>query len=89
MNLVTVILAVGFDGGLVFLTVRAWRDIRRFGPAMIAGIAAAWAAVLLGQFGHDLAYFDTVMGGASIAALALIVFALYTHRGQLGRRPEQ
>ena len=84
-------LALAFDGYLMWLVAQSWTDIVRFGPAMLAGVAAAFVAVALGEIGilRGAARYGDWMAVATVVAFALMAYALWRGRGRWWRRSDQ
>jgi hypothetical protein len=85
MDIGTLALAAGFDIYLIVLALVAREDIARFGPAMIAGVCAGFAALVLGEVAvlGNSPRLGVLMAVASVASAVLVSRALWCRRGLL------
>ena len=71
------------------LTVRGRKDILRFGPAMVAGVAVGLATVAFSALGRDYAFFGTVTNAGAGATFVLVAYAIWRRRDTLWGRPDE
>jgi hypothetical protein len=69
-------------------TIRARKDILRFGPAMVAGIALGLATVAFGALGRGYEFFGAVTDAGAGATFVLVAYAIWSRRDTLWRRPD-
>jgi len=69
-------------------TVRARKDILRFGPAMVAGIAVGLATVTFGALGRGYAFFGAVTNAGAAATFILVAYAIWRRREIWWRRAD-
>jgi hypothetical protein len=84
MNPLTIGVLVAVNAWFGYIGFRSWREARRFGPVMMAGVAAGLVAVVLGQVAfvlHDASY--AVYAG--LVGLLFPILVLAAVRRRLGR----
>jgi len=86
MSASTAVFASLVIGYFIHLTVRARKDILRFGPAMVAGIAIGLATVMFGAFGRGYEFFAAVMNAGAGATFILVAYAIWRRRNTLWQR---
>jgi hypothetical protein len=86
MSASTVVLASAVIGYFLFLTIRARNDIRRFGPAMVAGVGVGLATVLFGAFGRGHELFTAIMDTGAAVTFVLVAYAIWRRRNTLWQR---
>ena len=70
-------LVIAYFGHVTF---RARKDIVRFGPAMIASIAAGLVTVAFSALGRDYAFFGAVTNAGACATFILAAYAIWSRR---------
>ena len=70
------------------LTFSARKDIVRFGPAMVAGIAVGLATVIFSAVGRGYEFFGTVTNAGAGATFVLVAYAIWNRRATVWRRPD-
>ena len=86
MSASTAVLASLVIAYFIHLTIRARKDILRFGPAMVAGVAVGLATVTFGAFGRGYEFFGAVMNAGAAATFILVAYAIWRRRNLLWRR---
>jgi hypothetical protein len=84
MNAWTIGVLVAVNAWFGYIGIRSWKEARRFGPLMMAGVAAGLVAVALGQVAfvlHDKSY--AIYAGVVAILFPVLVLAAIRHR--LGR----
>lgn len=71
----------------IHLTVGARKDILRFGPAMVAGIAVGLATVVFGALGRGYQFFGAVTDAGAAATFVLAAYAIWSRRHIWWQRP--
>ncbi len=72
----------------VHITICARKDILRFGPAMVAGVAIGLATVAFGAVARGYEFFGPVTDAGAGATFALVAYAIWSRRHTLWRRPD-
>ena len=88
MSASTAVFASFVIGYFIHLTIRARKDILRFGPAMVAGVAVGLATVMFGALGRGYEFFGAVTDAGAGATFALVAYAIWSRRHTLWRRPD-
>ena len=88
MSASTAILASLVMGYFLHLTFSARKDILRFGPVMVAGIAVGLATVAFSALGRGYAFFAAVTDGGAAATLILVAYAIWSRRQIWWRRAD-
>ncbi len=88
MSASTAVLASLVIAYFIHLTIRARKDILRFGPAMVAGVAVGLATVMFGALGRGYEFFGAVMDAGAGVTFVLVAYAIWSRRHTLWRRPD-
>jgi hypothetical protein len=88
MSASTAVLASLVIAYFIHLTIRARKDILRFGPAMVAGVAVGLATVMFGALGRGYEFFGAVVDAGAGVTFALVAYAIWSRRNTLWRRPD-
>jgi hypothetical protein len=88
MSASTAILASLVVGYFIHVTIRARKDILRFGPAMAASVAVGLATVAFGALGRGYEFFGAVTDAGAGATFALAAYAIWSRRHTLWHRPD-
>jgi len=78
-------LVIAYFGHITF---RARKDILRFGPAMVAGVAVGLATVAFSALGRGYAFFGAVTNTGAAATFVLAAYAIWSRRDTLWRRAD-
>jgi hypothetical protein len=70
------------------LTIRARKDILRFGPAMVAGVAVGLATVAFSALGRGYEFFGAVTNAGAGATFVLVAYAIWSRRETWWQRPD-
>ena len=77
-------LVIAYFGHLTF---HARKDILRFGPAMVAGIAVGLATVAFSAMGRGYVFFGAITNAGAFATFVLAAYAIWSRRYLWWRRP--
>jgi len=88
MSASTAIFASLVTAYFLHLAFGARRDILRFGPAMVAGIAVGLATVMFGWVGRGYAFFHPLADAGAAATFVLVAYAIWSRRHVWWRRPD-
>lgn len=88
MSASTAVLASLVIAYFIHLTIRARKDILRFGPAMVAGVAVGLATVMFAALGRGYEFFGAVVDAGVGVTFALVAYAIWSRRNTLWRRPD-
>ena len=88
MSASTAVLASLVIAYFIHLTIRARKDILRFGPAMVASVAVGLATVTFSALGRGYEFFGAVMDAGAAATFVLAAYAIWSRRHTLWRRPD-
>ncbi len=72
----------------IHLAFRARKDLLRFGPAMVAGVAVGLATVMFGAVGRDYEFFGAVTHAGAAATFLLAAYAIWSRRHIWSRHPD-
>jgi hypothetical protein len=70
------------------LTFHARKDILRFGPAMVAGVAVGLATVAFSGLGRGYAFLGAITNAGAAATFILVAYAIWSRRETWWRRPD-
>ena len=84
MDVGTIVVLVAVNAWFGYIGIRSWKEARRFGPLMMAGVAAGLIAVVLGQVAfvlHDKSY-AVYAGLVAILFPVLVLVAIWRRVGR-------
>jgi hypothetical protein len=88
MSASTAVLASLVMAYFLHLTFSARKDILRFGPAMVAGIAVGLGTVAFGALGRGYEFFGAVTDAGAAATFVLVAYAIWSRRETWWQRPD-